>query len=240
MWGCNKIADLLGAYVYGDLSPEEMRCVRTHVDACGACAKDLETRTRVVGLIPKELPTLSDAERQRVMWSVKGAVKVKEQPKVLRLNTRVLVQGFAVAAVVVAAFLAGATFGPKAEQARVVIREVTPRVRRAAAPKKTRRHHIAQHSGPSINEPIITPNNRIAMAPFRRDRVPETYRRKSERRIPPDPNQVTPTAQPNEPAVQNPNATTSPDEQDTAPVESAPAPAQDPVSTPPNNEPTGE
>lgn len=71
---CDQIRDLMGAFLYGDLSADEMREVRAHAQGCGECKRDLEARTGVVAAISDRAPALTDAERQRIAWAVRGAV----------------------------------------------------------------------------------------------------------------------------------------------------------------------
>ena len=71
---CDQIRDLMGAFLYGDLSPDEMREVRAHAQGCGECKRDLAARTSVVAAISDSAPALTDAERQRIAWAVRGAV----------------------------------------------------------------------------------------------------------------------------------------------------------------------
>lgn len=76
---CKKVRELMGAYVYGDLAPHEMKDIRLHAQECAECCEELRTRALVVDAIPSAAPSLSDDDRQRIMWSVKGAIKAKER-----------------------------------------------------------------------------------------------------------------------------------------------------------------
>jgi hypothetical protein len=103
---CRQAQELMGAYLYGDLAPEEMRDLRTHAQDCVLCREDLATRGRVVSSLDDSPPTLSDDDRQRIAWSVKGAIR-KQQTRSRPLALR-LAPTFALAAAVLAAgFLAG-------------------------------------------------------------------------------------------------------------------------------------
>lgn len=103
---CRQAQELMGAYLYGDLAPEEMRELRVHAQDCTLCREDLATRGKVVSSLGDVTPELSDADRQRIAWSVKGAVRKKEarnRPSIFRL---VPALGLA-AAVLAAGFMAG-------------------------------------------------------------------------------------------------------------------------------------
>jgi len=96
----------MGAYLYGDLAPEEMRDLRVHAQDCVLCREDLATRGRVVSSLSDEAPSLSDADRQRIAWSVKGAIRkqqARSRPLVLRLAPTLAIA----AAVLAAGFWAG-------------------------------------------------------------------------------------------------------------------------------------
>ncbi len=71
---CRQAQELMGAYLYGDLAPEEMRELRLHAQDCALCREDLAARGRVVSSLSDATPELSDEDRQRIAWSVKGAV----------------------------------------------------------------------------------------------------------------------------------------------------------------------
>lgn len=130
---CSKrIAELFGAYIYGDLAPEEMRKVRLHVSACDDCARELQARSRTVALVPNALSKLTDEERHRVIWAVKGAVRARTGPRRFFLFTPEFARGFAVAALVAGAFYTGTVFGFKLKPARVV-KQVIVKERPASA-----------------------------------------------------------------------------------------------------------
>lgn len=71
----------MGAYIYGDLSPAEMREVRLHTQNCLECREDLEERGRIIASLSDGAPVLSDDERQSIVWSVKGAVRQQDQER---------------------------------------------------------------------------------------------------------------------------------------------------------------
>jgi len=103
---CRQAQEFMGAYLYGDLAPDEMRELRVHAQDCVLCREDLATRGRVVSSLGDASPALSDTDRQRIAWSVTGAIRKREvrtRPLVLRLAPT-----FALAAAVLAAgFVAG-------------------------------------------------------------------------------------------------------------------------------------
>ena len=76
---CKNVRELMGAYLYGDLAPHEMKDVRLHAEDCVDCREDLRTRGLVVDAIPSTVPALTDEDRQRLMWSVKGAIRARER-----------------------------------------------------------------------------------------------------------------------------------------------------------------
>ena len=105
----------MGAYLYGDLSPEEMREVRLHTQVCDRCRVDLEERGRVVASLGDAVPELTDQEKARIAWTVKGALRDNVAPRTgFRLKW-----GSALAAAVLA--VAGLAVG-----AHVLIRQPSP------------------------------------------------------------------------------------------------------------------
>ncbi|MCX8053132.1 MAG: zf-HC2 domain-containing protein [Armatimonadetes bacterium] len=72
---CKLVREMMGAYLYGDLAPEEMKEVRLHTQECPECRKDVESRGRIIAAIPCDTPELSDEERMQIAWSVKGAIR---------------------------------------------------------------------------------------------------------------------------------------------------------------------
>lgn len=78
---CEQVQELMGAYLYGDLSPEEMRKIRLHAQECAGCKKDLESQGRVIAALDNRTPELSDMERQQIAWSVKRVVETDRSPR---------------------------------------------------------------------------------------------------------------------------------------------------------------
>ena len=72
---CKQVQEMMGAYLYGDLAPDEMKEIRLHTAQCDACRADVESRGRVVALLPDKAPELSDEDRMQIAWAVKGAVR---------------------------------------------------------------------------------------------------------------------------------------------------------------------
>ncbi len=102
---CRQAQDLIGAYIYGDLTPDEMRDLRVHAQQCALCREDLASRGRIVSSLDSSVPELSDEDRQRISWSVKGAIR-KEQLESRPLIRR-LVPAFALTGVLVAGIVVG-------------------------------------------------------------------------------------------------------------------------------------
>ena len=78
---CKDIKDLIGPYLYGDLSPEEMRAVRTHAQLCELCREDVGAQGALIGALANRAPQLTDDERQRIVWSVKGEIRARERER---------------------------------------------------------------------------------------------------------------------------------------------------------------
>ena len=102
---CRQAQELIGAYLYGDLAPEEMRDLRVHAQECALCREDLASRGRVISALDDDVPGLTDEERQRIAWSVKGAVR-REQLQRRPFVTK-LVPAFALTGMLIAGVLVG-------------------------------------------------------------------------------------------------------------------------------------
>ena len=76
---CKNVQELMGAYLYGDLAPSEMKDFRLHAQDCERCREDVRTRGLVIDAIASTVPSLNDEDRQRIMWSVKGAIRARER-----------------------------------------------------------------------------------------------------------------------------------------------------------------
>jgi len=133
---CRQAQELMGAYLYGDLSPEEMRDLRLHTLECAVCREDLAARGRVVSSLSDATPKLSDEERQRIAWSVKGAVtrrRFEERPLIVRLAPAV--------ALAVAVLVAGFALG-----------RVTPQVGKNAAAREPTKQDVVSQAQVEVTE----------------------------------------------------------------------------------------
>lgn len=125
---CKNVRELAGAYVYGDLTPEEMKAVRVHTRICSGCEEDIRTQMALIGKIPNSAPVLSDEDRQRIAWTVKGAVMASEPER--RTGWFKFSPAYALAAAVIVGMIGVAvnsTMSPTArdnERPTVVITEV--------------------------------------------------------------------------------------------------------------------
>jgi len=109
---CRQIQDMMGAYLYGDLSPSDMREVRLHTQTCAQCREDLESRGRVVSAISNVAPNLTDEDRQSIAWTVKGALRHAESAR-RQVHLR-WAPAFAVAALLIAGVAVGALITARA------------------------------------------------------------------------------------------------------------------------------
>lgn len=137
---CRQAKDLMGAYLYGDLEPDQMRELRIHAKDCTGCREDLLSRGKVVSALNEAVPAISDADRQRIAWSVKGAVRSQqtyETPLIVRLAPTVAL----VAAVLLTGFFAGKITNRPSHQAKAVDKKptsatVSVEVKEMQAPKE--------------------------------------------------------------------------------------------------------
>lgn len=161
MKACKKINGLIGAYIYGDLTPEEMKRVRLHAAECKKCADEIAAQSRVVSIIPSEPPKLTDEERMRIAWTVKGAIRTKQQAGFRISFVRIMAGTLAAAVLIGAAFVGGITYqknyGPaKVKLVKQVIVKEVP-----ANPNESR-----------PEQPLVTSVPYSMMDPFQRSQQP--------------------------------------------------------------------
>lgn len=116
---CRQAKELMGAYLYGDLEPDQMRKLRIHAKDCTGCREDLLSRGKAVSALSDAVPTMSDADRERIAWSVKGAVRSRQAyttPLIVRLAPTAAL----VAIVLLAGFFAGKITNRPPHQAKAV------------------------------------------------------------------------------------------------------------------------
>lgn len=105
---CRQAQELIGAYLYGDLAADEMRDLRVHAQECAICREDLAGRGRIVSSLDDNVPMLSDEERLRIAWSVKGALRkeqLQRRPLALRLIPTFTITGLLVAGIFVGRYM---------------------------------------------------------------------------------------------------------------------------------------
>lgn len=178
MGTCKKIAGMIGAYVYGDLSPDEMRCVRLHAEECSKCSREIEDRIRTIALIPTDTPTLTDEERQRVVWTVKGAIRAKNERRRFSLFRPTFAQGIVLTTLLAAAFAGGAMLGYSKIHPKVIVKQVTAEKQQPAENPDKR---VAADTAPKpVSKPLIHTQRPIGMSvavqPFVRYPMQEIYR----------------------------------------------------------------
>lgn len=125
---CKQVRELAGPYLYGDLTPEEMKQVRLHTQECECCRNEIRTQGAVLSAIPADGPELTDEDRQRIAWTVKGAIRASEQER--QTSRFRFPLAYALAGAVVITMIAIQVVGtmrhqPRISEANVIITEVT-------------------------------------------------------------------------------------------------------------------
>jgi hypothetical protein len=117
---CKQVKELMGAYLYGDLEPEDMREVRLHTQECEECRADLESRGHVVSSLIGEAPSLTDDDRARIAHNVKSGIRTRDtQTAVWWLRPA---SALALAAVVLAGFAIGRHIGTAGSSSRTAVK----------------------------------------------------------------------------------------------------------------------
>jgi len=182
MKSCRKISKMIGAYIYGDLTPEEMKNVRLNAAQCQTCADEIAAQSRTISIIPSEIPHLTDEERMQVAWTVKGAIRAKQQAGVKPSFARMITGTLATAVLIGAAFVGGIAYqkhyGPAKVKLikQVIVKEVP------AKPSETQ-----------TEQPLVTTIPYTMIDPFQRSQqpiyrwLPDRRTDQSEPEIAPDP-----------------------------------------------------
>ncbi|MGI6295616.1 MAG: zf-HC2 domain-containing protein [Armatimonadota bacterium] len=136
---CRQAKELMGAYLYGDLDPDQMRDLRLHAKDCACCREDLLSRGKVISALNDSVPAISDTDRQRIAWSVKGAVRNQQAYKT-PLIVRLAPTAALVAVVLLTGFFAGKITNRPSNQAKAIDKKptraaVTVEVKEMQAPK---------------------------------------------------------------------------------------------------------
>ncbi len=155
----------MGAYLYGDLSPNEMREVRFHTQECPQCREELEARGRVVSSLDNKVPELSDTDRQSIAWTVKGAIRHAELSQ-QRAGLR-WAPALAVGVVMLAGLAAGVLLSTNLGK--------PPPSKQAAAPRKQERSKAVVKVTPAQPQP--SPRDQVADTASERDRGVRPERR---------------------------------------------------------------
>jgi hypothetical protein len=110
MFANRHVHDVIGAYIYDALTPEETRQVRDHLEQCAECREDMESQTSAISCVPNTSRSLTELDKERIRWSVLGAVR--REPTV-RAPFWGIVRGLSAAAAVACIFAAGIFVGAR-------------------------------------------------------------------------------------------------------------------------------
>lgn len=75
---CKEVKKLMGAYIFGDLEPQDMKLVRLHAKDCPVCYQDLISRTEVSINLGASTPTLSDEDKLMIVRGVRNRIQIDE------------------------------------------------------------------------------------------------------------------------------------------------------------------
>lgn len=134
---CHKTRAFMGAYLYGDMQPDEMREIRIHLETCDECRAEMQCQSDTISRIPDESPSLSAEDRAKILWSVKGAMRGQNA---MRHTTpfRRAAWAFGAVAAVAVVFAAGAVVGGRSaffpHKAPVTVSQPPPTTRPAPKP----------------------------------------------------------------------------------------------------------
>lgn len=160
------VHDVIGAYIYDALSPDETRQVRDHLDNCVECREDMESQAKVISSIPDRCPSLAELDKERIRWAVRGAVR--REPVVVRRSFGGLLRGLSAAAAVACIFAGGIFVGTRLVgtprqititcPAAPAVSENTHPVKTPASAKPSRKWHYGGENLAALPPAVITAN----------------------------------------------------------------------------------
>jgi predicted anti-sigma-YlaC factor YlaD len=106
---CKQLRDLLGPYLYGDVTDEERSRVDAHLNACEACREHLDACRSLSAQLPGDLLRPSEAAEARVLQAVQGRIAQHRRRASERLQRRA--SALRLAAVAATALVAGMWIG---------------------------------------------------------------------------------------------------------------------------------
>ena len=175
---CKHVREMMGAYLYSDLAPEEMRRLREHVERCAECREDLHGRGTVAASLDDTAGTLTDQDRQEITWSVKGAVRAKQRqsrPLALRLAPT-----FGVAVVLLLGFAIGFVISSQ----RVTPVGDSVRATTGDGSQRPKVNVVEKHKTPADNNPEVSALERTVSTTIERVRPSRPRRARSYPRYP--------------------------------------------------------
>lgn len=92
---CDKIKNLFGSYLYGDVTPDERIAVEDHIARCKKCAEDLRSRQEILKVImPRPLPDrMPESAQDNFVWNVYRRIvgeALRQQPRQMFLRRFVM------------------------------------------------------------------------------------------------------------------------------------------------------
>ncbi len=106
---CRKARDMMGAYLYGDLSTSDMKLLRLHVADCAACRQDLESRGKTIAAIPNQVAELTVDDRAWIASATRARLASRPSRTVWIMPR--FSAAFGVAAVILAGIVVGSVLG---------------------------------------------------------------------------------------------------------------------------------
>jgi len=67
---CKHIGNLIGPYLYGDLTTQEAEIVENHLNSCERCRLEVDVRRKVLARLAPQTPT--PEERTRILLAVRA------------------------------------------------------------------------------------------------------------------------------------------------------------------------
>lgn len=135
MSGCSEVAEMIGPYLYGDLSVETRATVEAHLASCQGCRRDVAERRRALTALAAEKPT--QAERERILRAIRAETFLaSHSPVTIAWGLRRALTMGGLALLACGLFLSGIWVGERRDATRPSLRVVgdTPKPKVRPAP----------------------------------------------------------------------------------------------------------
>jgi anti-sigma factor RsiW len=162
---CNGARELIPLFVGGDLTEGRMAEVRDHLAQCADCARELQKFESCRELVAElRAPELSRSQVHEMWTAIRQEIALPAQPRVIRLNSAVLLKMAAVAVIGISvgysAYGLVSAFAQPDVKAPAALTPVPPM---SEAAKDLRADEVRPAGGPAELPPAAAPRHRVVI-----------------------------------------------------------------------------